>query len=281
MVGLCSAALSVPNTPPLVIYGTGGSGTRVLVRIARHLGYFMGNDLNGSEDSMPLFRFYEQWVAQYLADIPWLRAALEGSSVPLDAPAEMVTGLQAAVDEHTRGLLSADAPWGWKNPRALLILPVIHHVAPRFLSIHLIRDGRDMAVTDQMSVLRWDVESALGMEGAARWTRPERQAALWSHLNLAAANFARDQLGPDGLIIRFEDLCESPRPTVEQIADFLDARPSGAEVDAAVAEIQPPATIGRWQQYDLSKVLPMLRPGLDRFGYTSQGEHVREPRDHR
>jgi hypothetical protein len=252
-----------------VIYGTGGSGTRVLVKFARHFGYFMGGALNNAEDSVPLYRFYEKWSTVYLQENGWLRAAAHGEPISMDAPDAVVEAFRAALEEHLVGRPSPETPWGWKNPRALLILPLIHHVAPRFRAVHLVRDGRDMAFSEQMSIFRWGVEESIGYapEQTGFAVQPLRMARLWSFLNLVAANFARDHLGEDGLILRFEDLCASPRAVAEQVARFLDVNPSEEALAAAAAEVTPPETLGRHRFLNLAQIEADLTPGLRRFGY--------------
>jgi hypothetical protein len=51
---------------PLVIGAMGGSGTRVIAHIVRHAGYFMGTNLNISEDAMEFVAFYDRWINHFI-----------------------------------------------------------------------------------------------------------------------------------------------------------------------------------------------------------------------
>ena len=57
---------------PLVIFGTGGSGTRVVARVAARAGYFLGARRNESEDALELAEFFDRWLNEYLAQSRWL-----------------------------------------------------------------------------------------------------------------------------------------------------------------------------------------------------------------
>jgi hypothetical protein len=57
---------------PLVILGTGGSGTRAIVSLAHAAGYFMGTDLNRAEDSRDIGKFIGRWPNRYLRRSDWI-----------------------------------------------------------------------------------------------------------------------------------------------------------------------------------------------------------------
>src|SRR3989304_2091874 len=52
---------------PCIMGATGGSGTRVVARIARRAGLFIGNDLNISDDALPFGDYSDHWINSYLA----------------------------------------------------------------------------------------------------------------------------------------------------------------------------------------------------------------------
>jgi len=52
---------------PNIIGGTGGSGTRVVARIVRHGGMYIGTHLNDSEDALDLARYSDRWINRFLA----------------------------------------------------------------------------------------------------------------------------------------------------------------------------------------------------------------------
>src|SRR3954471_11566351 len=53
---------------PVVIGGTGGSGTRVVARMLRTAGVFMGGRLNSADDALDLAEFDWTWGLDLLRD---------------------------------------------------------------------------------------------------------------------------------------------------------------------------------------------------------------------
>jgi hypothetical protein len=99
--------------------------------------------------------------------------------------------------------------WGDKTPFYCLHLDEIRRVLPESRFVHIIRDGRDAALS-----LR------------KMWFSPgremETQAAYWRRCVTAAR---RAGLGrADYLEVRYEDVILSPRETLERICAFLDLR---------------------------------------------------------
>lgn len=234
---------------PLVIGGAGGSGTRVVARIVRLGGRYMGNDRNGSEDTMPVARFEWRWGLDYL------------ESGPSDA---MVQQLEAAVDEHLAERPDA-APWGWKHPHSYLLLPFLLKRFPQMRFIHVIRDGRDIAFSrNQQQAERYG--ELLG--------RPDepltlRSAAWWAWANVWASRNGK-ALGHNYLLVRLEDLCAEPDTWTRRIVEFSGGDDSGA----LAAEVKQSDSVGSWRRRELSllrSIEAVCRNALRFFGYLERG----------
>lgn len=209
---------------PLVIGGTGGSGTRVVARIVRLGGRYMGVERNETEDCPSFARFDWRWGLRYLTDGP--------------GP-EMEGAFDAAVAEHLAGR-PGEAPWGWKHPQSYLLLPFIHRRFPELRFIHVVRDGRDVALSEnQLQLGRY---GSLLDGGAER--PPVRSAAWWAWANLRARE-AGGALGDRYLLVRFEDLCADPVAWSRRILEL-----SGGAGEDLAAEVEPPASLGRWRECD-------------------------------
>ncbi|HJQ75552.1 MAG TPA: sulfotransferase, partial [Gaiellaceae bacterium] len=231
---------------PGVIGATGGSGTRVLARIVQRGGMFVGSDLNRSLDALDFAAFADRWIRR---------------EPPPQAAAEL------------RGLVlrqHADAdgrPFGWKEPRSVYLLPLLAAELPGLRFLHVVRDGRDMALSENQVQLRKHGDAVLGASD-----EPEalRSISLWREVNLRAADFGERELGDRYLRVRFEDLCAEPAAVTARVLGFF-----GLEGDAeriAAEEVEAPGSIGRWRAEPAELVRALEeRAGdaLARFGYQS------------
>ena len=236
---------------PVVIGATGGSGTRVVARIARRGGVFLGADLNRSEDALDFAAFSDRWIN-----------TLEQSEPPREAVAE----LRALVARQQAE--AAGRPWGWKEPRSLYLLPFLDRELPGLRFLHLVRDGRDMAFSSNQVQLRKHGDAVLGAPTGE--PGPVRSIALWSEVNLRAARHAEQALGERYLRVRFEDLCAEPAATTATILAFLGGDGDPARI--AADEVDTPDTFGRWRERDVTALEARAAEALRRFGYQSASE---------
>ena len=241
---------SLPS-PPKVIGATGGSGTRVVAGIALRCGLRMGENLNRSNDNRNLARYITRWTNRYLLD-PDNRSLRD----------EMRNDLALVLAEH---VIPDHGPWGWKEPRSIILLPFFAEVLPGMTFLHVVRDGRDMAFSQNQNQPRRHGEVVLGPD--VKPDSPAGSIALWTRLNLAAARFGEAELGERYLRIRYEDLCAEPEPVIARVLDFLELQGDPAQL---AGEVDPPASLGRWRREDPAVVAELERvgaPALVRFGY--------------
>jgi hypothetical protein len=242
---------------PYVIGATGGSGTRVTARIAHDAGLYIGTDLNAYEDALPFGAFSDRWINRYV------NAPANGGS----HRAEMVSDLDAVVAEHLAGMPDDAAAWGWKEPRSIYLVPFFAERLPALRFLHFIRDGRDMAFSENQQQLAKHGK-AIFSDGWPSWRRPIRSIALWDRVNRQAADFGEQQLGERYLRVRFEDLCAEPAATVGAILEFFGLQ--GDAESIASREVRPPSSLGRWREEGKRLVGALERTaaeGLSRFGY--------------
>lgn len=100
--------------------------------------------------------------------------------------------------------------WGDKTPRYMRAMPRITRALPEARFIHLIRDGRDVALSQRERVIDGSnvPMSAMG----ERWSR-----------RITAAREGASEI-PDGsyMEVRYEDLVAEPEPTLRRICTFID-----------------------------------------------------------
>jgi hypothetical protein len=240
---------------PSIMGATGGSGTRVLARVARRAGLFIGTNLNPAEDSLEIAAYYDRWINPYI----W---HMHGSGP--DVEAEMRAELGPLLERHRA---PADgAAWGWKEPRSIFLVSFLARALPGLRLLHLVRDGRDLAFSKNQNQPRKHADAFLGSE-SEKPDAPPRSIELWNAVNLKAADAGEAELGDRYLRIRFEDLCADPEPVIARVLGFLELEGDPAEL---AEEVEPPPTLGRWREADPELVQELEQnaaPALERFGY--------------
>lgn len=233
---------------PVVIGGTGGSGTRIVAQLLQGAGIYVGSELNGSHDAMPFARFDWEWGLRYLTAGP---------------TESMRRDFEPAVTEHLRGRPDG-AQWGWKHPHSYLLIPFLSEHFPEMRFIHVIRDGRDIA----LSTNRQQARHYGGLTGRPAQPEEVLAAAWWAWANSRAARDGR-ALGDRYLLVRFEDLCASPESEAGRIAEHCGL--GEVELDD-VLKFEKPGSLGRWREDDpvsIAEITAACGEALARFGYVS------------
>lgn len=108
---------------------------------------------------------------------------------------------------------------GEKTPDYVRYLPLLHGLFPFVRTVHIIRDGRDVA----LSALEWATETK-GPGKLALWKEePVAVCALWWRRNVAAGRRDGARLGPSRYReARYERLVADPEAELRGIAAFLD-----------------------------------------------------------
>ena len=105
--------------------------------------------------------------------------------------------------------------WAVYDPDNLLYIPDIKADIPEALFIHIIRDGRDVALS----------LSRMGGFKSLPWRREGEgllpTALYWEWMVRKGREFGRD-LPTDYLEVRYEELVSDPHATLRQIEEFLD-----------------------------------------------------------
>lgn len=107
------------------------------------------------------------------------------------------------------------ARWALYSPNTALWMATTKKEIPSALFVHIIRDGRDIALS-----LR-----KLGEFHPFPWSRRprtlEETALYWEWMVLKGRRYGRN-IPDDYVEIRYEDLVADPRPTLRALGDFLD-----------------------------------------------------------
>jgi len=104
--------------------------------------------------------------------------------------------------------------WAECTPLHLLYLPLIKKLLPDALIVHIIRDGRDVAVS----------LNRIGWIKPFSWDRKRKllaPAIFWKWIVSKGRKYGR-AMGGDYLEVHYEDVVEKPRETLARIGTFID-----------------------------------------------------------
>ena len=155
--------------------------------------------------------------------------------------------------------------WGWKEPRSIYLLRFWNETMPDVRFLHFLRDGRDMAFSENQNQLTKHGGAVLGDDLRKAKTHT-RSIALWNRVNLAAADFGEHVLGPRYLRVRFEDLCAEPEATSGRSSASSGSRATPRRRRPRCAAGQPGPLAARRRKV-IDEITETARPALERFGY--------------
>ena len=174
--------------------------------------------------------------------------------------------------------------WAECTPDHVLYLPRIKQTIPNALVIHLIRDGRDVALSMEKQgwpkQLPWDGMSRR-MAGAVYWewmTRKGRRDG--------------EQLGSDYCEVRYEQLVSEPRAVLKQLGSFVEQELDYDEIQrVAIGSVSRPNTsfkagegegfapVGRWKKFcsaeEAALMEDLIGDYLRELGYEASGQRAR------
>jgi hypothetical protein len=213
--------------PPVLVVGMHNSGTTLLARILDRGGLFLGGDGAHGEN-----RFFRDEVNEGLV----LGTGDRWSRLPIPSPEEVLSHVDAARAlvatrwlERYRDLgYDGHSPWGFKDPRTCITLPLWLVLFPRAKVLHIARNPDDVA--------------------ASLCRRRKRDVGVlrdfihWRQLCLAYSGRVRgvaEGLAGRYLEIAYEGLCREPERVLPGAFAFAGIEWNEAVRDFAVAEVDP------------------------------------------
>lgn len=258
-------SLSLSRTDPIVIAATGGSGTRLVRDLLLQAGVWMGEDVNKAGDSTACSDYLEATVN------PLLRLTGTVNFTPEKLEPEFLTDRQRALHAILADFLLRAARyerWGWKNPRCLFILPLIHRLCPQMRLVHVLRDGRDIAFSGNQNQPRKHF-SVLFNERLEDTPPPEAAIRVWDRVNREAADWGEAVLGKRYIRLRYETLCTRPGTALPELYGRLELDTGKAA--SALEAIEIGSCRPKWPGRDpatVARLEALAAPALARFGYT-------------
>lgn len=308
--------LQMSHLRRFLVIGRGKSGTTWLGRIlSSHPGIFLRGERKLVEKTAPYTPILRHLLSERVM-ASWgqhtsFRFGLE--------PARLGPALWRVVDDYLLAatLVSAEVEVAslthLGDKLALLrgrdvqdILPNLDLAHPDYRAIHIVRDGRDVAVSgffhvyrnlvvkggETEGVVKENVEGVLRGEADRLFTDDHLRvrAESWNVVATGIDDRLRSQLGERYLLIRYEDLLADRHAAVERIFSFIGAEHTPALVDEVIERTsfeqmsggrsagqmdvrsgRRKGTAGDWVNYftarDRALFAELAQPALERFGY--------------
>lgn len=241
---------------PIVIGGSGHSGTRVFSEILTQAGVFTGITRltkRASSEDLNMIGLLNRWVLPYLSG--------EMTQVQ-HARMRQEFGLRLRLFFPMRTM-----PWGFKNPRTMLILPFLHEMFPEMKFVHVVRDGRDISLGNEFAS-RNRYRAAFLTEEEMGLSPEEAMILFWGRSNQRAMEYGRQNMPGSYLQMRWEELCADPVRKTEELLEFASCPARSAQEIARV--VRAPKSIGRWRTFPeriRRSVHSRGAPWLSMFGY--------------
>jgi len=237
--------------PTLIIGGSDGSGTRAFARYMLQLGVPMRIDDKESLDVHGAIMFAGQgWPPLAKAILNATHSANYNlSDLPADTLSTVKQEMQRLKDsfddwqlkfeqryfvrQHLNMtiLRATDAAIGFKAPVTMLLLPLLKEVFGKIKYLHIVRDGRDVALsTNKSPVLKFYQSMYLDaderMANHSKDSYPVLAMNLWNDWNTQALEWEQAHANDpdfDYLVMRSEDLVDPSRKfeTLARLAAFV------------------------------------------------------------
>jgi hypothetical protein len=229
-------------------------------------GAYMGERVSSAGDAWDFTLFYDLWINATLRHTRSLNYRLD--DLPAEVRERALARLQESANAYCGRFDVGRGLWGFKGPRSMYVLPYLHRLFPGMTFLHLIRDGRDMAISRNHGQVRKHYAAVFGE--APGDESNVAAAQLWSKANLEANAWCRANLPDRHMIVRYEQLCNEPTETIAQILNLLRWPFTQDRLSQLASPIRPSPGIGRWRSTagaDMAPITAACSDGLRAFGY--------------
>src|ERR1700722_10500191 len=189
-----------------------------------------------------------------------------------------------------------------KTPENSFLVPFLATAFPDAQFVHIIRDGRDAAVSHAEKPWLTAAAGGAGRRGPAGeprgpyprwWVEPDRGEEFMAVPDIVRAGWAwrrfteaalegLSTLAPERVIeVRYESVVSDPMATAQSLGEFLGASAAGQEGLRAGLANASKTSVGRWRkmlgEQEIADVEQEIGPMLTRLGYAPEsGTHVPE-----
>jgi hypothetical protein len=249
------------KTAPVFVVGCPRSGTTLLYNMLLSSGGFAVYLMESNVFNLLVPRFgdlaqrstREKLVDAWLDSKLFRATFLDAREIPTKLLAECENGgdfMRIVMGEMAR----TQGVWRWadNSPEELLHMRAIKKVLPDALFVHMIRDGRDVALSLDARPYAW--------VRPFPWDRPNKLAVagiLWEWMVQKGRRMGRE-LGDDYTEVHFERLQSDPRGTLAKLGEFMQHDLDYDRImRVAIGSVREPNTsfkgeqgsaVGRWRK---------------------------------
>jgi hypothetical protein len=220
---------------PIIITGTAGTGTRVFCDLLEKAGVFMGSRKNAEKDNLDFIELIKKGIPlstpgclnneNYLSIIksPDFSPEILDNNYR-DRIRKLIHQFKKRMLKDLKG--NGDTRWGWKESQSMFVLPFLFEVFPDLTLVHIIRDGRDIAFSQQQKKLYQasyirllNHEYRINIEDK---DYPLWVAKTWEIVNLGLNCWAKKNLKESKYyLIKLENLEYKNTETIFHLYEFL------------------------------------------------------------
>jgi hypothetical protein len=233
----------------MLVVGMHNSGTSVLAEILHRHGLVLGVDAAHHEN-----RFFRNEVNEGLV----MGGGDRWARLPILSVEEVLSHEQVVRDHLYRHWLErfracgydGVSPWGFKDPRTCVLLPLYLEIFPDAKVLHILRDPDDLAAS-----LSHKRKRGVGIRrDPEHWKR--LAAAYTERVRYCAEHYANPCLE-----ISYEELCREPVPVVSRVFEFLGL-PFSEVARAFVVDRMHTARIGTSERSALGWKLEAIKTAI-------------------
>ena len=246
---------------PLVVGGSGGSGTRLIARILLESGVHLGEDLNEELDNVWFTLLLKRpgWRRRVVSDDPTAidrhlrvlqRAIHEGAVTDDDLGLAATAAIEMSSQGHDHGgsgtgawpflrvatMASAtgappgSSAWGWKEPNSHVYLAELARTFPGLRYVHVVRNGLDVAHgNNHNQMFNWWAD--FGLDRPDPDVDPAQALRFWIVTNQRAMTLGPELLGDRFVFVNYNAVCASPEREIPRLLGAL-----GLVVDRRTSE---------------------------------------------
>ena len=155
---------------------------------------------------------------------------------------QMAESIKSNVNDKTK------VNWGWKEPNSHVIVKQLKRCLPTMKYIHVIRNGIDMAFSENQNQLIFWGKHYFKKELE---NTPENSLKYWCRVHKELI-VNTQSMKKDFYLLNFDEFCQDPKNGLDKLSQFFEMNLDSTKVKHLISLVKPPKTIGRYKQQDIS-----------------------------